>query len=260
MDCSASCRQGCRTYLCQIRIAHDRAAGSKKNELKPHLSKYWKIPPEGNAAFVAAMEDVLEVYHLPYDSAYPVVCMDESSKQMIGEVRDPIPCAPRQPVRIDDEYVRNGVVEIFMEVEPLAGKRHVAITEHRTRKDWASQIKEMLDERYPEAIKVRLVMDNLNTHSIASLYETFDPREARRLAERLDIHYTPKHGSWLNMAEIELSVLKGQCLDRRIADMTTMQTEVAAWEKDRNNNIKKINWQFTSPDARIKLRRLYPTL
>jgi transposase len=206
------------------------------------------------------MEDVLEVYHLPYDTFYPVVCMDESSKQMIGEVRDPIPCAPGQPVRIDDEYVRNGVVEIFMEVEPLAGKRHVAITEHRTRKDWASQIKEMLDERYPEAIKVRLVMDNLNTHSIASLYETFDPKEARRLAERLDIHYTPKHGSWLNMAEIELSVLKGQCLDRRIADMTTMQAEVAAWEKDRNNSIKKINWQFTTPDARIKLRRLYPQL
>lgn len=206
------------------------------------------------------MEDVLEVYHLLYDPYYPVVCMDESSKQMIGEVRDSIPCAPGQPVRIDDEYVRNGVVEIFMEVEPLAGKRHVAITEHRTRKDWALQIKEMLDERYPEAIKVRLVMDNLNTHSIASLYETFDPKEARRLAERLDIHYTPKHGSWLNMAEIELSVLKGQCLDRRIADMTTMQAEVAAWEKDRNNSIKKINWQFTTPDARIKLRRLYPTL
>ena len=186
--------------------------------------------------------------------------MDESSKQMIDEVRDPIPCAPGQPARIDDEYVRNGVVEIFMEVEPLAGKRHVAITEHRTRKDWALQIKEMLDERYPEAIKVRLVMDNLNTHSTASLYETFDPKEARRLAERLDIHYTPKHGSWLNMAEIELSVLKGQCLDRRIADMTTMQAEVAAWEKNRNNSIKKINWQFTTPDARIKLRRLYPTL
>jgi len=206
------------------------------------------------------MEDVLEVYHLRYDPDYPVVCMDESSKQMIGEVRDPIPCAPGQPVRIDDEYVRNGVAEIFIEVEPLAGKRHVAITERRTRKDWASQIKEMLDLRYPDAIKVRLVMDNLNTHSIASLYETFDPKEARRLAERLDIHYTPKHGSWLNMAEIELSVLKGQCLDRRIADMPTMQVEVAAWEKDRNNRMNKINWQFTTPDARIKLRRLYPTL
>jgi hypothetical protein len=206
------------------------------------------------------MEDVLEVYHLPYDPAYPVVCMDESSKQLIGEVRDPIPCKPGQVERVDDEYVRNGVVVIFMEVEPLGGKRHVAITEHRTRKDWATQIKQMLDERYPEAVKVRLVMDNLNTHNVASLYETFEPKEARRLAERLDIHYTPKHGSWLNVAEIELSVLKGQCLDRRIADMSTMQAEVAAWEKERNNLTKKINWQFTTSDARIKLKRLYPKL
>jgi hypothetical protein len=206
------------------------------------------------------MEDVLEVYHLPYDPGYPVVCMDESSKQLIGEVRDPIPCEPGKPVRVDDEYVRNGVAEIFMEVEPLAGKRHVEITEHRTRKDWASQIKQMLNERYPDAIKVRLVMDNLNTHNIASLYETFEPEEARCLAERLEIHYTPKHGSWLNMAEIELSVLKGQCLDRRIAEMATMQAEVAAWENDRNNDIKKIDWQFTTSDARVKLKCLYPKL
>jgi transposase len=206
------------------------------------------------------MEDVLDVYHRPYDPDYPVVCMDESSKQLIGEVRDPIPGKPGQPVRVDDEYVRHGVVEIFMEVEPLGGKRHVAITEHRTRKDWASQIKQMLDERYPDAIKVCLVMDNLNTHSIASLYETFEPKEARRLAERLEMHYTPKHGSWLNIAEIELSVLKGQCLDRRIPDMATMQAEVSAWEKERNNKTKKINWQFTASDARIKLKRLYPKL
>ena len=206
------------------------------------------------------MEDVLEVYHLPYDPEYPVVCMDESCKQLMGEVREPIPFAPGRPTRMDDEYVRNGVAEIFMEVEPLAGKRHVEVTERRTRKDWARQIKQMLDDRYSGATKVRLVMDNLNTHDIASLYETFEPQEARRLAERLDIHYTPKHGSWLNMAEIELSVLKGQCLDRRIADMTTMQTEVAAWESDRNNRTKKISWQFTASDARVKLKRLYPQL
>jgi hypothetical protein len=204
------------------------------------------------------MEDVLELYHLPYDPDYPVVCMDESSKQMIGEVREPIPGKPGQPVRVDDEYVRNGVVEIFMEVEPLAGKRHVKVTERRTRKDWAQQIKQMLDERYPDAIKVRLVMDNLNTHNVASLYETFEPKEARRLAERLDIHYTPKHGSWLNIAEIELSVLKGQCLDRRIPDMATMQAEVSAWNRDRNNSARKVVWQFTTSDARIKLTRLYP--
>ncbi len=148
--------------------------------------------------------------------------MDESCKQMAGEVHPPIPCAPGKPERIDDEYVRNGVAEIFMEVEPLTGKRHVEITERRTRKDWAIQIKQMLDERYPHATKVRLVMDNLNTHNSASFYEAFDPQEARRLAERLEIHYTPKHGSWLNMAEIELSALKGQCLDRRIADMPSM--------------------------------------
>lgn len=206
------------------------------------------------------MEDVLEVYHLPYDPEYPVVCMDESNKQLIGEVRTPIPCKPGQPARIDDEYVRNGVVQIFMEVEPLAGKRHVAVTERRTMKDWAQQVKQMLDDRYPEAIKVRLVMDNLNTHKMASLYETFEACEARRLAERLDIHYTPKHGSWLNMAEIELSALKGQCLDRRIADMATMQTEVANWENDRNNSLRTIDWQFTTPDARIKLKRLYPNV
>ena len=206
------------------------------------------------------MEDVLEVYHLPYDPKYPVVCMDESSKQLIGEVSIPIPCKPGYPARIDDEYVRNGVVQIFMEVEPLAGKRHVAITERRTRKDWAQQIKQMLDKRYPKAIKVLLVMDNLNTHNVASLYETFEPCEARRLAERLEIHYTPKHGSWLNMAEIELSALKGQCLDRRIADMSTMQTEVAIWENNRNNMLKNIDWQFTTSDARIRLKRLYPNL
>lgn len=206
------------------------------------------------------MEDVLAVYHLPYDPELPVVCMDESCKQLIGEVREPIPCAPGRPARIDDEYVRNGVAEIFMEVEPLAGRRHVVITERRTRKDWAQQIKEMLDERYPDARKVRLVMDNLNTHSVASLYEAFVPQEARRLAERLEIHYTPKHGSWLNMAEIELSVLKGQCLGERIADMETMRAEVVAWERNRNNQRSKIDWQFTTREARVKLKRLYPKL
>ena len=206
------------------------------------------------------MEDVLEVYHLPYDPDYPMVCMDESCKQLIGEVREPISGKPGRVKKIDDEYVRCGVAEIFMEVEPLAGKRHVAITERRTRMDWAEQIKQMLDARYPDACKVRLVMDNLNTHSIASLYEAFPPQEARRLAERLEIHYTPKHGSWLNMAEIELSVLKRQCLDRRIADKTTMQAEVAVWEADRNNSPRKIDWRFTTADARIKLKRLYPKL
>lgn len=206
------------------------------------------------------MEDVLAVYQLPYNADYPVVCMDESSKQLIGEVRTPVPCAPGRPARIDDEYVRNGVAEIFLHVEPLAGRRHVEVTERRTRKDWAWHIKDLLDIRYPDAVKVRLVMDNLNTHSIASLYETFEPPEARRLAERLEIHHTPKHGSWLNMAEIELSALKGQCLNRRIPDIKTMAAEVSAWGARREGRATKIDWQFTAVDARIKLKRLYPKL
>lgn len=206
------------------------------------------------------MEDVLEVYQRPYNPEYPVVCMDESPKQLIGEVHPPIPIKPGSVEKVDAEYVRNGTVEIFMEVEPLAGKRHVAVTEHRTKIDWAAQIKEMLDKRYPDAKKVVLVMDNLNTHSTASFYEAFLPEEARRLSERLEIHYTPKHGSWLNIAEIELSVLQGQCLNRRIADIETMKNEVDSWQTNRNNQIKKINWQFTTDNARVKLKRLYPKL
>ena len=206
------------------------------------------------------MEDILSVYHLPYDPDYPVVCMDESSKQLAGEVRTPIPGKPGQPKRTDNEYVRHGVAEIFMEVEPLTGKRHVGIKERRTRKDWAQQIKLMLDEHYPDAKKVRLIMDNLNTHNTASLYEAFEPQEAQRLASRLEIHYTPKHGSWLNMAEIELSVLKRQCLSRRIPELDLMKAEVAAWENNRNNCLKKVNWQFTTDDARVKLKKLYPKI
>ena len=174
------------------------------------------------------MEDVLELYHAPYDPLFPLVCMDESNKQLVGEVHCPIPMAPGRSAIEDHEYVRNGVATIFMEVEPMGGRRRVEITERRTRVDWARFIKGMLDDRYPNATKVRLVMDNLNTHSIASLYEAFPPEEARRLAERLDIHYTPKHGSWLNVAEIELSVLQSQCLARRIPAVNMMSSEVAA--------------------------------
>jgi hypothetical protein len=206
------------------------------------------------------MEDVLAVYGLAYDPLYPVVCMDESSRQLIGEVKDPIPAAPGRPARIDHEYVRNGVAQVFLEVEPLAGRRHVSITEHRAATDWALWIKGMLDDRYPDAINVRLVLDNLNTHTTASLYQTFEAQEARRLAERLELHYTPKHGSWLNVAEIELSVLQKQCLNRRIPDKAIMQSEIAAWEGDRNNRPSKIDWQFTTSDARIKLKHLYPKL
>ena len=181
-----------------------------------------------------------------------------SPKQLIGEVAPPLPAKPGSVEKVDAEYIRNGTIEIFMEVEPLAGKRHVAVTERRTKIVWAQQIKEMLDIRYPKATKVVLVMDNLNTHTTASLYEAFPPEEARRLAQRLEIHYTPKHGSWLNMAEIELSVLQGQCLNRRIPDIETIRSEVDAWQKARNNKISKIDWQFKAADARIKLKRLYP--
>ena len=206
------------------------------------------------------MEDVLAVYQLPHDPCFPVVCKDESSKQLVGEVQAPIPVAPGHGQILDHEYVRHGVAEIFVEIEPLAGRRHVEVTERRTRKDWARFIKGMLDERYPDAIKVRLVMDNLNTHGTASLYETFAPAEAQRLAARLEIHHTPKHGSWLNIAEIELSALNSQCLNRRIPTQESMRTQIAAWQADRNNRGAPINWRFTAEDARIKLTRLYPKL
>jgi len=206
------------------------------------------------------MEDVLAVYALPYDPLYPVVCMDESSRQLIGEVAEPIPAAPGRPARVDHEYVRNGVAQIFLEVEPLAGRRHLQVTDRRTARDWALWIKSMLDERYPKATKVRLVLDNLNTHTPASLYQAFEPQEARRLAERIEFHFTPKHGSWLNVAEIELSALQQQCLDRRIPDKHTMQSEIAAWQDDRNHRPSTIDWQFQTSDARIKLRHLYPKL
>ena len=206
------------------------------------------------------MEDVISVYERSYDPLLPVVCMDETCKQLIGEVHEAIPAAPGRPARRDHEYVRNGVAQIFLEVEPLSGQRHVAVSEHRTREDWAWWIKGMLDERYPEAPRILLVVDNLNTHGIASLYQTFEPQEARRLAKRLEIHYTPKHGSWLNMAEIELSALIGQCLDRRLPDLETMGNHIAAWEQDRNNRQSKIDWQFSTGDARIKLKHVYPKL
>jgi len=205
------------------------------------------------------MEDVLDVYARQYDPDFPVVCMDESSVQLIGEVHEPIPAACGHPVLMDDEYVRNGVASILLEVEPLAGMRNVKITERRTRVDWAQYIKEMLDERYPAAKKVVLVMDNLNTHNAASLYEAFVPEEACRLADRLEIHYTPKHGSWLDIAEIELSVLKRQCLANRIATIEKLRADVSVWNSNRNNRQTKVNWQFTTKESRIKLKRLYPT-
>jgi transposase len=207
------------------------------------------------------MEDVLEVYTRPYDPRRPqVVCMDETSKQLLRDTRQPLTMEPGRPERHDYEYERGGVVNLFVFCEPLQGKRWVDVTERRTRTDWAAQIKELVDERYPEAERIVLVMDNLNTHTPASLYKAFDPAEAKRLAEKLEIHYTPKHGSWLNMAEIELSVLSRQCLDRRVPDFETLQTEVRAWQERRDAAGGKIDWRFGTEDARIKLKRLYPSL
>ena len=206
------------------------------------------------------MEDVLDVYTRPYDPGHPQVCLDETSKQLVADTREPLPAAPGQPERVDYEYERKGTANLFMGFEPLTGQRQVKVTERRTAVDFAHVIQELVDVQYPQAEKIVLVLDNLNTHTPASLYEAFAPAEARRLMERLEIHHTPKHGSWLNMAEIELSVLARQCLDRRIPDPTTLAQEVAAWERQRNAAQCRVDWRFTTPDARIKLKRLYPSI
>jgi len=218
------------------------------------------IPPQANAAFVCAMEDVLEVSTRPYDPRRPQVCLDETSKQLVAETRTPIPATPGQPERVDYEYERKGTANLFMVCEPLAGQRRVKVTERRTAVDFAHVLREMSDVQYPHAEKIVLVMDNLNTHKLASLYEAFTPAEARRLMERFELHYTPKHGSWLNMAETELSVLATQCLARRIPDPATLTQEVEAWERQRNAAKCRVDWRFTTDDARIKLKRLYPAI
>lgn len=218
------------------------------------------IPPEANAAFVAAMEAVLAVYQRPHDPTRPMVCLDEATKQLIKETRMPVPAKPGQPARHDYEYERNGTANLFMLFAPLEGWRHVKVTERHTAVDYAHVLKDLSDTHFPDAQKIVLVQDNLNTHKPASLYEAFPAAEARRLVERFEWHYTPKHGSWLDMAESELSVLSGQCLDRRIPDQQTLIEEVAAWQATRNKNHTRADWQFTTADARIKLKRLYPAL
>jgi transposase len=207
------------------------------------------------------MEDVLEVYTRPYDDErFPQVCLDEKSKQLLADVREPVPAGPGRRARQDYEYEREGTANLFIVSEPLRGRRHISVTQRRTKIDWAHCMKELVDVHYPEAEKIVLVMDNLNTHTPASLYEAFEPKEARRLSERLEIHYTPKHGSWLNMAEIELSVLARQCLERRLPDKESLAAEVGAWEAERNATESSIDWRFTTGDARIKLKHLYPEI
>ncbi len=206
------------------------------------------------------MEDVLDVYTRPYDPRFPQVCMDEMPKQLLREARAPLPAKPGAAERVDYEYERAGVVNVFLFCEPLQGQRWVDVTERRTKVDWAEQIRELVDVRYPEAERIVLVLDNLNTHTPAALYDAFAPAEAKRLADKLEIHYPPKHGSWLNMAEIELSVLSRQCLDRRVPDVATLGRDVAAWQARRNTAARPVDWRFTTEDARIKLKRLYPSL
>ena len=218
------------------------------------------IPPKANGAFVAAMEDVLEVYTRPHDPARPLVCLDETSKQLVAETRTPLPMLPGQPARHDYEYERNGTANLFMLFAPLEGWRHVEVTERRTAIDFAKVLKALSDSHFPRADKIILVQDNLNTHSPASLYEAFAPDDARRLVERFEWHYTPKHGSWLNLAESELAVLSNQCLDRRIPNREKLDREVAAWLARRNAHHAKADWRFTTADARIKLKSLYPVL
>jgi hypothetical protein len=206
------------------------------------------------------MEDVLDTYAEPHDPGRPVVCVDEGGKQLVGDVREPLPVRPGSPAKRDSEYRRGGVANLFLAFEPLAGWRHVEVTERKTSVDFARFLRVLSDEYYPEAERIVLVCDNLNTHTPAALYEAFEPAEARRLAGRFEWHYTPKHGSWLNVAEMELSVVARQCLDRRIPDLDTLRREVAAWEADRNAAVVTVDWQFTAVDARIKLKKLYPTL
>ncbi|MDI6814430.1 MAG: IS630 family transposase [Desulfitobacteriaceae bacterium] len=218
------------------------------------------MPPQANAAFVCQMEEVLEVYQRPYDPQRPVVCMDEMPQQLLRDVHEPLPMEPGKPQREDYEYERNGVSNIFLFFEPLAGKRHIWVRERRTKKDWARAMRYLADELYPNAEGIVVVMDNLNTHSPAAFYEAFDPAEAQRLRRRFEFHYTPKHGSWLNVAEIELSALVRGCLSRRIPDQATLHKEVQAWAEERNRKTVRVEWHFTTADARTKLKHLYPKI
>ncbi len=231
---------------------------TQKNELKPWLKECWVIPPKENADFVCAMEDILEVYQRTFDEDEVLVCMDETSKQCVKETRIPLAPEPGKSERFDYEYERNGVSNLFM-LPPLLGWRHVKVTDRHTKIDWAHLIKDLVDKHFPEK-RIILVMDNLNTHKLSSLYSAFEPVEARRIAERLEIHYTPKHGSWLDMAEIEIGVMSRQCLNRRIPDQETLRAEIDAWQEQRNQKAVRVNWRFTTQDARIKLKSLYPSI
>jgi transposase len=232
----------------------------QRNEIHPHLSEYWCIPPEEDAEFVANMEDILDLYQLPYDPKRPLWCMDEKPYQLLGESREPLPMRRGDTRKIDSEYVRNGTASIFCFIQPHNGKIFHFVEETRTAVDWAEKIRYLVDEVEPDAEKIVLVMDNLNTHAIASLYKTFPPEEARRIAKKLEVHYTPKHGSWLDIAEIGINIITRECLDRRIESIDALRSELKEWNDAYDKNPSPINWQFTTADARIKLRRLYPDI
>lgn len=232
----------------------------QRNVLRPHLNAYWCIPPKEDAEFVANMEDVLDVYQLPYDLKRPVWCMDEKPYQILGDAREPLPMRPGDIAKIDSEYVRNGTVSVFCFIQPHTGRILHSVEETRTAIDWAEKIRYLANEIEPDAEKIILVMDNLNTHSLASLYKAFPPEEARRIARRLEVHYTPKHGSWLNIAEIGINIMTRECLDRRISSIEILRKELSGWNEAYNENPSPVNWQFTTSDSRTKLKRLYPNI
>ncbi len=222
------------------------------------MNSYWCIPKKDDPDFIACMEDVLDVYELPYDEKRPVICMDEKPYQLLGDAREPLPMRPGNDLKTDSEYIRNGTCSILAFIEPLGGRHHVSVREHRTAIDWAEEMKYLVDVMYPDAERIILVMDNLNTHKPASLYRRYPASEARRIIKKLEIHFTPKHGSWLDIAEMELNVMTRQCLSRRIDTIDTLRMELASWESERNIRSDKVNWQFRTGDARNKLASLYP--
>ena len=232
----------------------------QRNDLKPHLSAYWCIPPEEDADFVANMEDILDVYQRPYDPKHPVWCMDEKPYQILGERREPIRMKPGSIEKVDYQYVRNGVVAVFCFIEPHTGRIEHSVEETRTAVDWAEKIKYLVDVIAPDAEKITLVMDNLNTHTVSSLYKAFPPAEAHRIRQKLEIHYTPKHGSWLDVAEIGIHIMTRECLERRIPSIENLRTELRAWNEAYDKEPSPVNWQFTTKESRTKLKRLYPDI
>lgn len=232
----------------------------KRNKLRPHLTDYWCIPPNEDAEFVAHMEDILDVYQLPYDPKYPVWCMDEKPYQLLDNSREPLPMRQGDVAKIDSEYVRNGTASVFCFMQPHTGRIEHSVEETRTAVDWAEKIQHLVDVIEPDAEKIILVMDNLNTHSIASLYKAFPPEEARRIAKKLEVHYTPKHGSWLDIAEIAINIMTRECLGRRIPNIDILRKELRSWNDDYNSDPSPVNWQFKTADSRIKLKKLYPDI